>query len=271
MTQEPETHQPVPPAPEHDDAASADAPHRRVPWGLLDCVGVLGVTVVAVVILANVLGVATALLDLPEGTDIVLLPLPLATLAVVTLVWVHVRHRAVGRLTGPARGGLREWLVGAGLGLLGFFVVNVGISLIVQIGAGLVGVELPEPQPELREAAADAAMLPWLILSAIIVAPLAEELYFRGMVHQALRGPLGRWGAIVLSAVIFAAAHVLAEPTWAGGALVFALILPLGVLLGWVFERRGTLVTPIVIHAVFNAVTMALMVAAAGDGMLAGW
>jgi membrane protease YdiL (CAAX protease family) len=265
MPQESDVYQSVPPAP--DEHAGVQG--MPVPWRFLDCIGVLAATVVAVVVLANALGLAAAIFELPDAVDVVLLPLPLATLAAVTLLWVHVRHRAVGRLTGPTKGRAKEWLVGAGIGVAGFFVVNVVLSIVVQVGAGLIGVELAEPQPELRQMAADAAMIPWLILSAVIVAPLAEEIYFRGMVFQALRGPIGRWGAILLSAVIFAAAHVIAEPTWAGGALVFALILPLGIILAWVFDRRGSLVTPIAIHAVFNAITMALMLLAAGDGMLA--
>ena len=45
-------------------------------------------------------------------------------------------------------------------------------------------------------------------------------------------------------------------------ALVPILTLPLGVLLGWLFERRGSLATPIAVHAVFNLVSVSLMLPA---------
>jgi uncharacterized protein len=261
------TYETVPPVPPSEGSA---AHHHGVPWGVLACLGVLAVTVVAVIVLANVLGLLAATLGLSEQLEPLFLPLPLATLGVVTVLWVWLRHRTPGALGGPGSRGLRELWVGLGLGVAAFLAINVGLSIILQLGAAGLGVELPQPQQELRDAALDPALLPWLLLSAVVVAPLAEEVFFRGMLFQALRDRLGRWGAILLSAVVFAGAHVVAEPSGVGGALVFAMILPLGVYLAWLFERRGSLAAVIGVHAAFNALTVGVMVAASRAGVLAG-
>jgi uncharacterized protein len=254
--------------PRPPEGPAGSSPQRRVPWGVLDCLGVFAVTVIAVVVLAMLVSALVDAFDLPDEVGLVMLPLPLATLGVVTLGWVHIRHRAVSALTGSAPGGIRELAIGAGLGGAAFFAVNVGLGITVQLIAAALGLELPQPQQELREAAVDPGLLPLIIVSAVIVAPLAEEVFFRGMLFQALRGLMGRWGAILASAVVFAAAHVLAEPTGLGGALVFVMILPLGVFLGWLFDRRGALSAVVAVHAAFNALTVAVMVAAARSGVL---
>jgi uncharacterized protein len=241
----------------------------RVPWGLPACAGVVVVTALVVVVLVNVIALLGMVADVPGAVELVLLPLPLVVLALVTLTWVRVGHGRAGSLTGPRAADPRQWAAGIGLGLAGFLVVNTMLGALVQLVARVLGVELPEPKPGIREAAADPETLPWVLLSAVVVAPLAEELFFRGMLYQALRRHAGTWAAILVSAVLFAAAHVLAEPTWQGGALVFALILPLGAFLAWLFERHGTLAVPIAAHAAFNAITLVLLLAVAGDGVVA--
>ena len=77
-----------------------------------------------------------------------------------------------------------------------------------------------------------------------IVGPIAEELFFRGMLYGLLR----RWGvvvAIVVSAALFVLAHPISQgfpiPQAVGG-IVFALA----------YEIEGSLMTPIVIHVLGN-------------------
>jgi membrane protease YdiL (CAAX protease family) len=92
------------------------------------------------------------------------------------------------------------------------------------------------------------------IIGAVIGAPLAEELVFRGLVYTAVRERWGYAWALGLSSVFFAAMHF--EPTG-----VYALIvLPSAVLLGWLREKTGGIYAPILIHAVFNAIACAGLV-----------
>ena len=82
---------------------------------------------------------------------------------------------------------------------------------------------------------------------AVVVAPLTEELVFRGLI---LRGLLGRWRpavAITASAALFAATHL--NPAQAPVAML------LGLVLGWVFVRTRSLGLCIAGHAANNAAT----------------
>ncbi len=85
---------------------------------------------------------------------------------------------------------------------------------------------------------------------AVVLAPVMEELFFRGLVQTYLGEVLrGRWRAVLGSAAAFGLVHSF-QPQ-ATVALAF-----LGVLLGFVYERTGSLVWPILIHAAFNLKTL---------------
>ncbi len=87
-----------------------------------------------------------------------------------------------------------------------------------------------------------------LYVTAIVVAPLSEELFFRGLLCAVLRPLLGVWGAIAVSAVLFGLVHL---PQWTD-------VLPLmsmGVVLGYLRYRRSLAVC-VGVHALFNARTM---------------
>lgn len=88
------------------------------------------------------------------------------------------------------------------------------------------------------------------IVGPIAVAPVAEELFFRGIVQSLLKQYMGRrWGAIAVGAVVFGGAHYI-QPQ------VVLPLTALGLILGYLYERRGSLVAPIVLHIVFNLRTI---------------
>jgi hypothetical protein len=79
-----------------------------------------------------------------------------------------------------------------------------------------------------------------------LIAPLAEEVFFRGLLHRWLRQRMGFWPAAFLSALLFGVVHV--EISVAGAAFL------LGLLLAWLYERSGSLWAPIIVHIINNAV-----------------
>jgi membrane protease YdiL (CAAX protease family) len=98
-----------------------------------------------------------------------------------------------------------------------------------------------------------------LIVSAVVLAPVLEEVIFRGLVQSGLSSVVGnRWVVVVISAVFFAGIHSVAWQALPG-------LLVLGLVLGWVYEKRGSLWPGILIHAGFNAANVA-MALAVGDG-----
>ena len=83
---------------------------------------------------------------------------------------------------------------------------------------------------------------------AIIVAPVAEEVIFRGYFYGVIRRYGGRIPAILTSSLLFAAIHVHLPSV--PGLILLATILCL------LYERTGSLWAPITMHAAFNASTI---------------
>ncbi|MBR6820530.1 MAG: CPBP family intramembrane metalloprotease [Bacteroidaceae bacterium] len=87
----------------------------------------------------------------------------------------------------------------------------------------------------------------WGYLAICIFAPLVEEMVFRGAILRALLGWAdSHWVAIFISAVIFSAVHL--NPVQMPHAFC------LGLLLGWMYYRTGSIIPGIMLHWVNNTV-----------------
>ncbi len=87
--------------------------------------------------------------------------------------------------------------------------------------------------------------------AAGVVAPVAEELVFRGLLYRAARSRWGALGAAVITSLFFGVVHW--EP-WS----LFGLV-GLGLLMCWLYERTGSLLTPILAHGAHNVLSLSLM------------
>jgi ABC-2 type transport system permease protein/sodium transport system permease protein len=89
-----------------------------------------------------------------------------------------------------------------------------------------------------------------VLLSFAIVPAVVEELFFRGWLFSALEKRMHPWNAILLSALLFGMFHIIT-----GGILLAERLLPttlLGVVLGWVRWRSGSVWPGIVLHMLHN-------------------
>ncbi len=93
------------------------------------------------------------------------------------------------------------------------------------------------------------------ILAAAMLVPLGEELFYRGVLYRWLRSLVPLWPALALSAALFAAAH------WSGHPLQAMLVLGSGLLYAWLFERSGSLLPGILVHALVNLSALLLTLA----------
>jgi membrane protease YdiL (CAAX protease family) len=93
---------------------------------------------------------------------------------------------------------------------------------------------------------------PWVIglmaLLTCVVAPIAEECFFRGVVFAAMRRRLSRGVAISVSAAAFALVH--------SNPVGFLPIFLIGSLLAYLYERTGSLAAPVAVHMVHNTFLM---------------
>lgn len=229
-----------------DDDSNAPA-RFRVPWRWPEAIAVVLLSqVVALLLLALIHATR------PERLEALQVPLSGLVLVLATLGWVAVRHRGhIGQLLGPVRSTGRHVLAGVGHGVVGFLGAVVGLGSLLQLIADRMGIELPPVQQQLDELARNPETLPYLAVAVIATAPIGEELFFRGMLLQSLRRRLSPWPAIAVSALAFALVHL--EP------LAMLIVFPLGMYLGWIFHRSGTLLVPVVAHATFNTFILGVM------------
>lgn len=102
------------------------------------------------------------------------------------------------------------------------------------------------------------------IVAGAVIAPVGEEILFRGLATTAWVRSLGVRRGLIRGALFFAVVHVLtisgSSATEAASlALVgFATRIPVALALGWLFVRSGSIWVPIGLHATFNAILLIL-------------
>ncbi|AFY37794.1 Abortive infection protein [[Leptolyngbya] sp. PCC 7376] len=96
--------------------------------------------------------------------------------------------------------------------------------------------------------AQDQVALTIFFMTASVLAPLYEEIMFRGFLLPSLTRYLPVWGSIVLSAFLFAIAH-----------LSLSEVLPLmtlGIILGFVYTKSKNILAPMLLHSLWNSGTL---------------
>ncbi len=89
--------------------------------------------------------------------------------------------------------------------------------------------------------------LPAMLFAAIIVAPAGEEILFRGFMFRGfVRPERPAWPGVIATAVLFALPHV--QYDWVG----VLQILVVGLFLGWMRLRSGSIALTFLLHALFN-------------------
>lgn len=134
------------------------------------------------------------------------------------------------------------------------------VALVNSLVPRLVGEEFQNPQIfAIAPSGFSWFGLVSMTVMAGAIAPFAEEVAFRGVLYPWLRGRLGVPGAVLASALGFAALHGVP-------ALVPALTV-IGVALALVYERSGSLWPAVVTHGVFNTIMIAALYAALATGV----
>ena len=90
-----------------------------------------------------------------------------------------------------------------------------------------------------------------IAVSAIIIAPIAEELIFRGYLYPVVKRFTDRWFASIFSGVFFGVIHF--------NVMGLPILALMGFILAVIYEKSGSLWVPIGCHAAFNATSVGLM------------
>lgn len=163
------------------------------------------------------------------------------------LVVIYARGLRTGATTEREMGitRVRFWR-NLGWGVVGMAAIFAA-SITIALALSQLGVEQTQAE-ELSLARATPATFLLIFLAGTVLAPVAEEIFFRGYVFRAFLTSRGAPWAYVLSAGIFAIAHMNLP-----GLLSFFAI---GIILAYLFQRSGSLVPCIVAHSLNNATAL---------------
>lgn len=223
-----------------------------VQWRLRD-LAIAGILAVAFLVPLSALGLPWLSLS---RWNLVTLGVVLQACAVLPAVAITAGHRGVRHLRQMGLGRY-PWKKGLALGAAG----GVCLFLLVQGCGGLL--EMLGTRPAQQQLLSDVLLkqgtplqLAVFILAVSVVAPLWEEIFFRGLVYPIFRRALGVAAGAALSGFLFALLH--AEPL-----LLRVPIGLLGVGLALFYEASGSLYPPMIAHGVSN--TLSTLVALAGS------
>jgi len=219
------------------DAVSMPPPRVSLADGLMAALGFF--------VLQGLFSILLLDFRLPPGRAIVLAFTAAGALVVCFTLATFWRAHVVGVLSaiglaGPRDGRrLRSILIGVALGAC------AGLAAFGYLHFLRLFPSLERSSERARELAQLRGW--WLVLLAVVAAPLFEEFIFRGLVFRGMRRSLPAAWSIAGSAAIFAICHppISAAPVFIMGALA-----ALG------FEATGWILTPICVHVTYNALLL---------------
>jgi membrane protease YdiL (CAAX protease family) len=196
------------------------------------------------------------------------------TEALVELEWPIVVYVALAAVLGYGPGLLWCWYVSQRWGS-GHFRRDVGLQarwsdlgwgpvvylccLVAQITAGIVITLLGVPAEgnigEIDEV--DRAYVISILVLAVVAAPIAEEIIFRGVVMRGLRSVMGAVPTVAIQAVVFGAVHI--DPVLGAGNIGLVIVLSaVGAVLGGAAYLFRRIVPSMIAHAILNSVALTL-------------
>jgi membrane protease YdiL (CAAX protease family) len=175
-------------------------------------------------------------------------------IALMILVYMRVRGQEPGEMFGIRQlPPLRALLFGVAALVVIYGVMTVVYYLVKEL---VFHGKWPDnsTQDSIKDFQASASILykVMLGLGAVVIAPVAEEIIFRGYFYGVTKRFSDRWFAAVFTSVIFAGIHC-----HVGSALpLFTLAMGLAI----AYEITGCLLVPVVMHSLFNAFNLLLLI-----------
>lgn len=215
---------------------------------------VLAICLVAAVTVGNALSVALS--DLRFAVVLI----GLATFAISTFGfpgagWFASRRWGTRNL-GVDLGLRGRWVdlpLGAG-GAVALTATVIAGGLIVE----LLGLPQGSNLEEVKEVGRNPLLFLFLAVLAGMIAPVTEEILFRGVLLRGLSSRFGRVGATVGQAVVFGLAHLTVSQGW-GNLTMVTILGTVGLLLGGLAQLTGRLAPGMVAHSLFNLGQLGLL------------
>lgn len=204
-----------------------------VPWKPID--NWLGVIMLAVIDVALLLFASLSENgQLAQSGLLVIVQLAYLLPVIIIFAWRRIHWKSLGF-------GKFEWRVlGIGCGLLvaSYVLILLHNLLLMALGIETQGEEIAKLFASLESPA-------WFFFVGAILAPLVEEIFFRGFLFQGFRQKYGWVSAMLLSSGIFAVAHL--DPV----SLIPTFIL--GSLLAYLYHRSNSVWPGVILHVLVNS------------------
>lgn len=159
----------------------------------------------------------------------------LIVLAVLAIFFL-IRHKSPLTETGLVKTPPRLTAAGGALALLLYVLVILILSALPE--------SWMESYAEASSYLSDTGALAFL--STALIAPLTEEVIFRGLIQSRLSRVMPGWLAVLLSALLFGLCH--GQPVWMGYAFL------LGLVFGFIALRARSVLPTVAAHVVFNTI-----------------
>jgi len=160
-------------------------------------------------------------------------------------------RRALG-LDRVRRSDWLPWITGVGFAYLGRTVVAT-LALVLSGGTAL------REASNISGGDGSVVSIVVLVLVAVVLAPVAEELMFRGLILRTFMRRMSFWPAAVLSTLLFGGFHVYEVDTVAGAVTLAASVGMLGLVNCYLVRITGRLTPGIMVHATYNALAVAVV------------
>lgn len=237
-------------------ATAPESSANHPPWGILAAVLAWLFSIAMIVVVPNVcvlpyvlsryrgVGVTQELL-FADKTFVFLfvlgwLPAHLITLALIWAIATRLGKRSIKEVFG--------WSWSPNFGFWRSSALAVSMFIVTLFLVGFFGGQKTELDRILESSRAAAITL---AIIAVATAPLVEEMTYRGLLYSAFHRALGKWGAVVVVASMFAGVHVIQY--WPNFAAISSIAL-LSLVLTLIRAHTGRLLPCFVVHLVFNGV-----------------
>jgi membrane protease YdiL (CAAX protease family) len=175
--------------------------------------------------------------------------------AAIVLIHTFIKHQGVSWaefIYGPSNNWRRILFLGLAAGTLIVPVAQALKQISEILLASMQGDTTPQPAIQVLQVAVPLPQRLCFGFSSIVVVPLAEESFFRGVAYRAIRERGYPKTALIVSSVLFGLIHF--------NLAVFIPLTLFAVVLALLYEKTGALLAPIAAHSIFNAINFSYFV-----------
>lgn len=135
--------------------------------------------------------------------------------------------------------------------IAGWTIVLIVVSILLVLVMALLGIEVENSKTESIQSQVTPLNFLIAFVSASIISPIYEEIFYRGFLYRLLRSKRGIATGMIVSSFIFMIVHI---PTYNVLPATFAS----GLVFSWTYEKTGSVIPGIIIHSTFNGIALLL-------------